>query len=281
MASTTGTFGPILTPDQIGDIIIRPLIQQSIAGQVLETVMTGSHEYRIPIITEDVTAAFTAESAEIPVSDAAVSELKAVPAKLSALTVISNELAADADPAALEQVGQGIVRQLSAMTDKALFSASTTDGPAGVPGISGISTVDAGAAYSNVDPFSDAIFAAANHNGVVTAFVTHPDTAAALAKLKTATNYNTPLLQPDPSQPGKRQILGAELLTSPHVDTANNDVWAFSKSQSFFVVRENAEVESDRSVFFTSAQTAIRGIVRLTFAFPQPAAIVKISTSTA
>jgi hypothetical protein len=35
MAGTTSTFAPILTPEQVGDLVIRPLITQSIAGQVL------------------------------------------------------------------------------------------------------------------------------------------------------------------------------------------------------------------------------------------------------
>ena len=65
MASTTTTFSPILTPEQVGDLVIRPLIQQSVAGQVLTTVQTGSHDYRIPVVNTDPSASWTAEGAEI------------------------------------------------------------------------------------------------------------------------------------------------------------------------------------------------------------------------
>ncbi|CAM4413895.1 phage major capsid protein, HK97 family [Mycobacterium basiliense] len=279
MASTTGTFGPILTPEQVGDLVIQPLIAQSIAGQVLTSVSTDRHTYRIPIVTTDPSAGWVAEGAEITVSDPDIDELEVTPSKLAALTVISQELADDSSPAAANVIGQGIVRDLTRKTDQALFTATTTDGPGGLPGVSGISTVDAGAAFANVDAFSDALYTSEQHNGTVTAFVTNPATAMTLAKLKTGSDRNTPLLQADPTQPGKRQILGVPLLTCPYVATTNNDVWAVPRAQTFFVVREVAEVESDRSVFFTSHRVAIRAIVRAGFGFPNPPAIVKIATS--
>jgi len=69
------------------------------------------------------------------------------------------------------------------------------------------------------------------------------------------------------------------LLTSPYVTTTNNVVWGISQSQAFMVVRETAEVESDRSVFFTSHRVAVRAIVRLGFGFPNPPTLVKIATT--
>ncbi|UEA33491.1 phage major capsid protein [Mycobacterium avium subsp. avium] len=279
MASTTSTFGPILAPEQVADLIIQPLIQQSIAGQVLTSVTIGEHSYRIPIVTTDPSASWTAEGAEITATDPDVDELEVTPSKLAALTVISQELADDSSPAAINVVGQGITRDLSRKTDQTLFTATTTNGPGGIPGVSGVSTVSAGAAYANVDPFSDAIYTAAQHNGVITAWVTNPATAMALAKLKVGADYNLPLLQPDPTKPGQRQILGIPLLTSPYVTTTNNVVWGISQSQAFMVVRETAEVESDRSVFFTSHRVAVRAIVRLGFGFPNPPTLVKIATT--
>lgn len=88
------------------------------------------------------------------------------------------------EPAAADVVGQGIVRDLVRKVDQALFTATTTNGPGGIPGVSGISTVDAGSAYANVDPFSDAIYTAAAFNGNITAWVTNPATAKTLAKVR-------------------------------------------------------------------------------------------------
>ncbi|CAM2884991.1 phage capsid protein [Mycobacterium intermedium] len=280
MASNTSTFASILTPEQVGELVIQPLIVNSVAGQVLTPVTTSSHEYRIPVVTDDPSASWTAEGEEIDVSDAGIDEELVTPKKLAALTVITRELANDSSPAAVDVVGQGIVRDLIRKTDQALFTATTPDGPGGIPGISGVSTVDAEGDYANIDPFSDAVYTAEQHNGVITAFVTNPATAMKLARLKSGTDLNTPLLQADPTMPGKRQILGIPLLTSPYVTTVDDTVWAVPKAMAYMVIREAAEVEADRSVFFTSDRVAVRAILRIGFGFPNPAAIVRITTDT-
>lgn len=279
MAGTTTSFAPILRPEQVAELVIQPLIAESVAGQALTAVTTGSHDYRIPIVSADVQAAWVAESSEIPVSDATVTELLVTPAKLAALSVISRELANDSSPAAADTIGAGIMRDLSRKVDEALFTATTTDGPGGLPGVSGVSTVSAGASYANVDAFSDAVYTAAGFNGNITAWVTNPATAQALAKVKESTGSNKPLLGPDPSVPGRRQILGIPLLTSPHVTVTNNVVWGISRAFGYLVVREDAAVESDRSVFFTSDKVAVKATLRIGFGFPHPAAMVKIATA--
>jgi HK97 family phage major capsid protein len=279
MALTRSSAAGILAPEQVGELVIKPLLAESIAGQIMTPVSTDRSTYRIPIVTTDPSASWVAEGQEITASDPAIDELEITPSKLAALTVISKELADDSSPAAQDVIGAGILRDLIRKTDQALFTATTTNGPGGLPGVSGISTVSAGAAYANVDAFSDAIFTSANFNGSVSAFVTNPATAMALSKLKAGTALNSPLLQADPTQPGKRQILGVPLLTSPYVTTTNNVVWAIPAAQAYFIVREQAEVEADRSVFFTSDRVAIRAIVRAGFGFPNPPAIVKIATS--
>ena len=279
MVATTASFAPILTPEQVAELVIRPLIAQSVAGQVLTAVHTGSKEYRIPIVTADPSASWTAEGEEITVSDGAVDELVITPSKLAALTPITRELARDSSPAAADMIGQGIVRDLSRKVDAALFTATTTNGPGGLPGVSGVSTVSAGAAYANVDAFSDALFTAADFNANVDAWVTNPSTAKTLSKLKEQTGSNKPLLGPDPTVAGRRQILGVPLLTSPYVTATNNVVWGVSKQYGYMVIREDAEVESDKSVFFTSDKVAVKATLRLSFGFPHPAAMVKIATS--
>jgi HK97 family phage major capsid protein len=174
MPSNTTTFATILAPEQIAALVVTPLTQLSIAGQTMTTVQISSHVYRLPVVQSDPSASFVAESAEIPVSDAAVTELDCTPAKLAALSIISRELADDSAPSAAQVIGDGILRNLQRVLDTATFSASTPNGPAGLPGVSGISTVSAGAAYANVDAFSDALYTSANNNGEITSWVTSP-----------------------------------------------------------------------------------------------------------
>jgi len=279
MSGITSSFASILTPEQVADLVIKPLIADSVAGQVLTAAQTGSHVYRIPIVTADPSASWTAEGAEITVSDADIDELAVTPSKLAGLSVISRELAKDSTPEAAAVIGDGIVRDLTRKVDQALFTASTTNGPGGLPGVSGVSTVDAGAAFANVDAFSDAIYTAAGSNGNINAWVTHPDTAKALSKVKEQTGSNKPLLGADPTMPGRRQILGVPLLTSPYVSTTDDVVWGISKAFGYMVIREGSEVESDKSVFFTSDRIAIKATLRLGFGFPHPPTMVKITTS--
>ena len=60
------------------------------------TVTTiASHQLRVPRVTADPQAAWTAEGAEIAVSDPTVDEVDIVAKKLAGLTIITNELAAD------------------------------------------------------------------------------------------------------------------------------------------------------------------------------------------
>lgn len=282
MASTTSTFAPILTPAQVGDLVIQPLIQQSVAGQVLTTIPISTHSYRVPLVTADVAASWTAEGAEITASDATLDELDITPSKLAALSVISSELANDSTPEAAQAVGDSIVRDLSRKIDQALFTATTTNGPGGLPGVSGVTSVSGPAtSYSSVDPFSDAVYTSAQYNGQITAWVCNPATAMALAKVKayTAGASNMPLLGSDPAMPGQRQILGIPLITSPYVTATNNVVWGLPKQYGYFVLRQDAQVESDRSVFFTSDRVAVRATLRAGFGFPNPASIVKIATT--
>lgn len=275
MATNRVTHEAILSPDQIGDILVRPLVQQSVAGQVLGTIMLDSSIYRVPVVTADPAAAWTAEGAEIAVTDSAVDEITVSPYKLAALTIVSSELAADSTPGAQEVIGAGIVRDLARKLDTALFTATTTNGPAGLPGLTGIQTHTAATIADLVDTFIGATYAVEAANGHVAAWVCHPDTAARISSLKEGTSSNRPLLGTDVTQPGARQLLGAPLVTSPNV--AADTVWGIDPTFSQLIIRKDAEVLADSSVYFSSDRVAIRGIIRAGFAFAHPGSIAKVT----
>ena len=98
MAMTTVTGSPVLTPAQVHALVIQPLIDQSVAAQVSTVVTTSSHDLRVPRVTADPAAAWTAEGAEIGVTDATLDEITVTPKKLAGLVVVSNELASDSSP---------------------------------------------------------------------------------------------------------------------------------------------------------------------------------------
>lgn len=54
-------------------------------------------------------------------------------------------------------------------------------------------------------------------------------------------------------------------------------VWAIPRQHSLFVIRQDASVVTDSSVYFTSDRVAIRAILRVSFGFPYPLAITKVT----
>ena len=79
MVSTTSTGAAILTPEQVHQLVILPLQQQSVAMLVGDVVTINTHVLRVPRVTQDVAASFVAEGAEIPATDAAVDQIEITP----------------------------------------------------------------------------------------------------------------------------------------------------------------------------------------------------------
>ena len=280
MATTRTTHAAILAPEQVGDLIVRPVVATSVAGQALEPVtLTGTGDYRIPVVTADPSAAWVLEGQEIPVTDSTVDEVTVRPPKLAGLSIISRELAEDSSPEAQQVVGDGLVRDLTRKLDQALFANTTTNGPSGLLSLSGIIATTAATMDTVVDAFIGATYSVEANNGHIQTWVANPATAARISALRKATGSNEPLLGNDVTQPGARQLLGAPLITSPYV--AANVIWGIDPTYSKLVIREAAEVLADSSVFFTSDRVAVRGILRAGFAFAHTGSIAKVTIPSA
>lgn len=65
------------------------------------------------------------------------------------------------------------------------------------------------------------------------------------------------------------------MLTSPAVADGNS--WALPTGRVVIGARQDATVETDRSAFFTSDRVAVRAVMRVAFAFPHPAAVVRVN----
>ncbi len=206
MALTTTGGASILTPEEVGTLVVRPLMEQSVAAQVSTVIPTNSHDFRVPIVSADPTAAWTAEGAEISVSDPTITELTVTPKKLAGLTVITYELAADSSPAALQVVGDGLVRDLKRKLDAAYFGNTTTNGPNGLGSLT-TTVIDVGDAWTNLDAFEGAKSAAETLHTELGAFVTNPTTALALASLKEGPTRTSRSSAPTP--PHRHPVLSA------------------------------------------------------------------------
>lgn len=277
LATTTTDVDGILPPEY-GSLVERPLRADALAFNpaVATTVATSSTTFHVPVVTDDVAATWPGEGQQINVDDPGITELVVTPAKCAALTRVSNELANDSSPSAQEIVGRSIAASLTSEVDKAFFGDLAAPAAAGIGslGFGDISYVNA-ATFANLDPFAEALAECEQQGGRVTAFVTDPATALDLATLKVATGSLAPLLGVDATNGTARQILGVPLFVSRHVEAGV--CWALDASTVITVLREGVQLAISHDSRFDYDQVAIRGIVRVGFAFPAPRRIIRIS----
>ncbi|MBF6213827.1 phage major capsid protein [Nocardia puris] len=269
--SASGIGG--LLPEQIHQLIELPVQRESVAFQTTSVLNTDTHTSKFPIVTADPAAAWTPEGEEITPDDSEFDELEVTPRKVAGLTIVSNELAHDSNPSALNVVGSGLVRSIVAKVDAAFFASVTANGPDGI-GSTNHQFVDASGGIANTDPFAEAISKASTVGAVLTSFVAHPSTILTLSKLKEMTGSNRPLLGPDPSRPGASTVQGVALIPSPYV--TDGDIWGIPRDFTFTVLRQGTSLAVSEDAYFSSDRVGVRATMRVTFAFPHEQAIVRI-----
>lgn len=274
---TTLNGSPLLLPEEVGPLLIEPVYDASVAVQVSTAVQTAAPSYRVPFVSADPVAQWVAEGDEISPSDATLNEIHVIPSKIAGLSVISSELAMDTSPMAAEAIGSGLARDIARRIDQAYFGALPAPAQSGLGALSGIQTYVNAAAYSNLDSLANAISKVQTVFANVDHFIAAPDVALQLATIKSLSGGAQPVLGMDATSATSRTILGVPMTVSPYV--AAGTLWALDSSRVFVVVREDATVEADGSPFFTSDRVAVRAVMRVGFAFPQPNAIVKITTA--
>jgi HK97 family phage major capsid protein len=109
MTLTTGTAGPLLTPEQVESLLIKPVLAASVALNPLcsRVLRPTAPSVRLPAVTADPTAAWVAEGAEIPISDLTTAEVDVVTRKVAGLSVVTSELAEDSSPGGHSRGGPG------------------------------------------------------------------------------------------------------------------------------------------------------------------------------
>lgn len=134
MALTATDANRSFLPEEAGELIIKPVIEEATSLQVATVTQTqDTHQYRVPIIAADPTAEWTAEGEEIDPSNASLSEDVSPFYKLAGLTIISRELAEDSSPAAAEMIGQGLARDIARKLDTTFFGKRGDTSPAIAP----------------------------------------------------------------------------------------------------------------------------------------------------
>jgi HK97 family phage major capsid protein len=280
MSMSTSNSHGIIVPETLGELILAAAARGSIAMRASTVVTTPSRDYRVPVVAGLPTSAFVLEGAELALGDVDIEELTITPAKVGHVAPLSRELVRDSfRENAPEIVANAQGFDIAKRVDLGFFNGNNPVANDGLQVLAGVQEVDAGELF-NLDPFAEAQSLSENVGGTVTSFVASPTNALILTQLKRATGSNEPLLQSgisDPTAPVARQILGSQLLVSPAVD--DDVIWAIPQTSSLVVVREDVDTEVSTDVFFTSDRVAVKTTMRVGWAWPHPAAVVKINVS--
>ena len=275
---TTTPGASALLPETIHRLLVLPTLAQSIAAQVATVVNVSTKTFRVPRVLTDPTASFVFEGSEIAPSDAVLDEVIVTPAKAAGLTILSRELAEDSSPEAAAVVGEGLARDISKRVDAAFFGDLAAPAPAGLGSLVGFTDGGTAATGADVlDALLEATYTAETVGANLNVFVTSPETASSLATVKMAAGSVVNVLSPDPKLPTQRMVAGIPMLVSAAVEPGV--VWGIDTSRTYLVVRDDATIETDRSVFFTSDRVAVKATMRVGFAFAHAASVIKITAS--
>lgn len=282
---TTISAQPLLTPAQVEDLFVRPVLTQSIAGRVSTVIRTASKWVTIPMMTSGPMASWVEELQEIPTSDASFSSLTITPSKVAGLVPMSNEADDDSNGDAVELIGDRLTLDTVRALDQAFLTTVAAPAPQGIAtlptttGQAGSVTVINGGnnVFTTLDAFVKAVADADDRQTPITAWVMHPDTRTKLALIKAATGSNTYLLSDANTQPTYRTIEGAPVITSSYVPV--DVVWGIPASRCVMVVRKDVAVEVSPHSLWSRDGLSIRSKMRVGFGFTDPSAIVKITTT--
>ena len=299
---STGTTGAAFTPEEFANYFLRHLFPQSVAlSSGIRVLNTDNDTLSIPKMVDDVVSDWTAEAAEISLSDPSGASVVAVPRKLAALTIVSSETVEDSDPEIAEMIGESLARSMALKFDLGVYEgngvAPSIRGFKSVSGIQTLSMGTNGATLTNLDPIADALGMLREADALGSAIVMHPRTWRSITKLKEAgSGNNKPLLADHASSPagevgggargdsvgsiyGVRVWLSSQLLIgeTAGTGTALSSVYVYDAPRQIAVLRNDGTIEADGSVKFTSDQIAVRGKMRADMVVPYPESVVRIS----
>lgn len=272
MAVLNTNLAAAWTPEDYGKLIDLVIAEKSIAFQAGTLITTGNESIRFPKLTADPAVGWYAENTQISLTDPSTDELVVTPKKVAGLTQISNEAAADTNPAVADQVGKSLGRSVAKKIDAAFFANTTTNGPSGLLSLSGINVVDTGTVtLTSLDPFHEAKAAALADGATLSVFVLAPDVALTLAKAKQQSGSNMGLL--DNVGDGVT-LAGVKVLVS--TDVAAGNAWGLDASQVLVVQRTGTTVTRSTEAAFDYDAVQVRATARVGFGFANPAGVVRL-----
>ncbi|MGE2737348.1 phage major capsid protein [Mycolicibacterium vaccae] len=226
------------TPEDYGKAVDLAVKATSVTARTATVVGTDKVKINFPVWTADPAVGWYNENDIIAETDGATDEVEVIPTKTAGLTPISNELAEDSTPAALDLIAAGLSNQITRAIDGAYLANTTAKGPNGLLSI-GYTGVDTGASLSNLDPFIAARYAAKTNGSDLTSWIMAPAQAEALSKLKVASGSNQSLIQ---FVEDGITVAGLPVIVSDQVD-AETKFWGIPQAHVVLVMRKGTRVE--------------------------------------
>jgi HK97 family phage major capsid protein/HK97 family phage prohead protease len=240
----------------------------------VQVIQTDKAEVSFPRLVSDVAPSWFAEADEITASDPAFDTITAIPKKLAARVVMSNEVIDDASPSVVEVAQANLITRLAlGLDDGILQGDGTGNAPVGLTNVD--DTLGETAVGSiNLDVIADGIGAIRAANANPGAIILRPELWTALQKLKDASD-DRPLLQPDPTSGTRPSLFGVPVYASGVLadDEGESNVLVFDPSEVYLVRRSEVSVELDRSRLFDRDQSELRGRLRADLIVPNPSAV--------
>src|SRR5262249_44638121 len=136
------------------------------------------------------------------------------------------------------------------------------------------------APLDSLDPFTTAISLISQTGSVPTAFCASATTVEELSKLRKFTGTGSaslePLLAVDANSPVRKVVQGIPLWPLPDTIIPEATVWALARLKVLIIQRTDVTLAIDTSRYFDEDSVAVRTTLRIDFAFPHAASVVKI-----
>lgn len=271
-ANARADHDSVFLAHEIGKLVDQTVQAKSIASKISVPFGTDRPAVDFPLFTTPVTTGFTAELADLPLSNADTGHVTATAYKIAGATQVSSETLADMSPDIAAQIGESIANEIIWSLDTAVLGNTTANGPSGLLSLAS-TQVDPGTSVANTDSFVKAVYAAqyATVPAKVTHFVVSPATAQALSLLKVATGYNSSLLQFQTD--GTILVAGVPILVSSLVD-GTTVAWAADASQNRLVLRAGTQVI--KTYIPQNDSWFISGVARYGWVNLAPASVIRI-----
>ena len=195
MSMKNSTTAASFLPEDFGALLNLVVASKAVAAKASTIFPTSRVKAGFPLFTANPAVGWYNELDEITPADGSTSEVVVTPSKTAGLTLLSNELVDDSDPAVADQIAAALADQIAHAIDVEFFANTTTKSYSGLLSKSYTAVDSAGPALTNLDKFVSARFAAEAHGAHLTHWLIDPSVAEALSNLKVlSSGSNQPLL---------------------------------------------------------------------------------------